>query len=120
MKVDFKGICEQVVTFIADEAITNKDSGKTVKISDNAVVSLCSENDVPCGILLNVRNGYCSVIIRGYCKASYSVSDEAGKPNLGYCYLVADANGGVKAAAAGLRVLVVSSDDENAEIGFII
>lgn len=111
MNVNFNGYGENVVTFIADESIT--EAGVPVKMSENGTVSKCAESDAFCGVCVGVRDGYAAVQLSGY------VTMNAGaKIDVGYKKLVAEANGSVSENSTGREYLVVDSTENT--VGFIL
>lgn len=114
MKVSFAGIGEQVVTFEAQAGVA---AGKTVKLAANGTVAPCSDGNIPCGIVVSVRDGTAAVAISGYCRVKYSGT----APALGYSPVAADASGGIKAASSGGRQLLVTDvDTQTGTVGIIL
>lgn len=114
MKVSFEGIGEQVVTFEAQAGVT---AGKPVKLAANGAVAPCTDNSVPCGVAVSVRDGAAAVAIAGYCRMKYSGT----APALGYTLIAADASGGIKAVSSGGRQLLVTDvDAQTGTVGIIL
>lgn len=105
MKVNFNGFDEKVLTFKADNTLT--DSGQWVKITSNGCVGKADANSALVGNVVNIRNGYCGVMVSGTVTAKKS-----GTIALGYSHLVYTANG-ITQNSAGREHLVLSVDDEN-------
>lgn len=114
MKVSFQGFDEQVATFEAGSGVT---PGVPVKISANGTVSACGAADVPCGVAVNVREGYAGVQLRGYVRLPYT-----GSLTLGRQLVVADAGGKVKIStgSSGLPVLIIDLDSATSTAGIIL
>lgn len=114
MKVSFEGIGEQVVTFEAQAGVA---AGKTVKLTANGTVAPCTDNSIPCGVAVSVRNGAAAVAVAGYCRVKYS----GAAPGVGYALLAADASGGIKTVTTGGRQLLVTDvDAQSGTVGIIL
>lgn len=111
MNVNFNGYGENVLTFIADNSVTN--SGALVKISDNGTVAKCGMGDVFCGVCVNVRNGCAAVQLSGY-----ALLPAAGTISVGYTKVAVNSAGRVVANENGREVLVVNSSSN--EVGIIL
>lgn len=114
MNISFEGINQKAVTFFGESDIVK---GQLVKISKNMTVGECSDGEVFAGIAVNnVCDGAVAVVIHGYVTVPYSGS----APSLGYTYVKANGNGGVKTAADGRTVLICDVDTVNNAVGMFI
>ena len=109
MKVSFMGIGEQVVTF---EAVTGSENaakaGAIAVMSANGKVGASSKaNELPAGLIIDVRGDYAAVQIGGYVK----LPCDAGL-TVGYQHLVTDASGKVKSGTTGRPCLVTDVDND--------
>ena len=111
MNVGFKGIGENVATFIADSSLTA--AGVPVKMSAGGTVAPCSANDNFCGVCVGVRDGYAAVQLSGY--VNLPVAEAIA---VGYRKLAAAANGKVAVNANGRELLVI--DSTATEVGVIL
>ena len=69
------------------------------------------------GVCDGVRDGYASVILRGYAEFTY----EGQQPVIGFVKLMCTADGGVKVDNEfGRNVMVVAIDTANKKIGVIL
>lgn len=102
MGISFNGYGENVVTFNAGSGLTT--AGVPVKISGDGTVAPCAENDVFCGVCVNVRDGYAAVQLSGFV-----VLPAAAKITAGYQKVAINSAGKVAANVNGREVLVVSS-----------
>lgn len=115
MSISLNGYEEKVITLETSPGIVK---GDLVKISANNKVAKCAANDVFCGVVLSIKNGYASIKIGGYVKVYFSASSFN---SLGYQNLVSDGVSNVKVATTGGRsVLVVDIDAENYKTGIIL
>ena len=114
MNVSFQGFDKQLATF---EAASTVKPGVPVKMSANGQVTLCGAADVPCGVAVQVRDGYASVQLRGYVRMTYT-----GSLSLGRQLIVADSGGKIKASAntSGISVLVTDLDSSTSTAGIIL
>ena len=115
MKVSFMGIGEQVVTF---EAVTNgenaAEAGAVAVLTENGKVSATSKaNELPVGLIIDVRGDYAAVQIGGYVKLPCDTG-----LTVGYQHLVTDASGKVKSGTTGRPCLV--TDVDNGVCGVIL
>ena len=107
-KVSFEGIGEMMVTFLAEEGLTNG----PVKMTGDGKVGPCGDGDAFCGVALEPRKGAAAVQVKGFVTVSCT-----GDLALGWTTLAADGQGGVKAAASGgVTVLVVSAGSGSAVV----
>ena len=115
MKVSFNGYGEQVATF---ETGSNVIVGGPVAITGNGIVSGAVTGGDFCGICVSNENGYAAVQMKGYMKAEYTGTVNAGRVNL------TGVVGGKVKAATGAEVTVpvqVTDVDTAAKIcGFIL
>lgn len=113
MNVSFNGFNEKVLTFKCAEEITKL---YPVKISDNATVSICNEDEAFTGICLDSDKENATVQMSGYVKTTYSGS----APVLGINALACDAAGSVKqkSGATPCTVLAVNAADSTVEFLF--
>jgi len=102
MNVSFEGIGYLSATFAAESG----QAGQVCKVTADGTVAPCGENEAFCGVMEGIRGGITGVQLHGFATVSYTGS----APNLGYCNLAADGNGGVK-AGSGKEYLVVSVDE---------
>lgn len=103
MSVSIKGYKANAVTLIAAQGLAK---GDLVKISANNTAAACAAGNVPCGLCLSTDGSYACVQLEGYMKIKYTGT----APALGNAIITADGNGGIKTAATGKNVLVVSVD----------
>lgn len=88
-------------------------------VFDGCVVSLDEEGCILCsaegeqfvGVAKAPRNRYTTVQFKGFATVGYT-----GTLSLGWNTLVADANGGVKTASAGVKALVVKINDDGTAV----
>lgn len=111
MNVNFNGYGENVLTFIADSALT--ETGVPVKISADGTVAKCGGNENFCGVCVGLRGGYAAVQLAGYVRLP-----AASKIAAGYKKLAAGSNGDVAINSSGRELLVV--DSTATEVGFIL
>ena len=105
MNVSFQGIDELVVTFQVSGEVNQ---GDFVFISDNGTVSPSTFGDIPAGKVLNVRDGFAAVQVRGAMETEYSGGLHLGMQNI-------TAQGGkIMASNSGdnsRNAMVLSKDD---------
>lgn len=105
-KISFEDIGSLLVTFHAD---TGVQEGQVVKVSKNGTVAPCQNGDLFCGLAATCKNGLSGVQVQGF--AQVPVTLPVG---LGQVCLVADGQGGVRAAGEGdtgsVTALVVDVD----------
>ncbi len=111
MNVNFNGYGENVVTFSADESIT--EAGVPVKMSADGTVAVCESGEAFCGVCVGVRNGYAAVQLSGYVTMNAD-----SKIAVGYKSLAASSDGAVAVNTAGREYLVVDSSADS--VGFIL
>lgn len=112
-KISFEGIGELVATFACEETVQ---AGQVVKVTGPCTVGPCSDGDRFCGVALSAGDGYAAVQLAGF------ITVAAGEDvTEGWCALVADGAGGVKADASeadgtGSTYLVVEAADGSAVV----
>lgn len=107
-KISFADIGAVTATFMADGAVKG---GQVVKITDSGKVGPCADNEKFCGVALNPRLGAAAVQVKGFVEVPCS-----GSITPGWAVLAADGKGGVKAASAGVTVLVVSAQTDGTAV----
>ena len=116
MAISFKGYGENVLTFNTNVFKV----GVPVDIHADSIVGEAPANKDFIGITCYVDKDIAGVIMNGYVEMPYTGS----APALGFCNLVADGTGGVKAAASGSAanhiVRVLKVDTDNNIVGFIL
>ena len=90
-KVSLLGAGETVVTLKADG---NVNVGQPVKLTADFTAKACVDGDTISGVCVSKSGDYLGVQLRGYLNVKYS-----GTLNYGWQYLIADNDGGVKAAS---------------------
>ena len=101
-KISFEDIGNLMATFYAGEGVKD---GQVVKMTGNAAVGPCQEDDPFCGVAGTPRNGAVGVQVKGFVKVAATLPLSVGKSGL-----VADGNGGIKAGENGVTALVVDVD----------
>ncbi|MBQ6152981.1 MAG: hypothetical protein IJJ15_04460 [Ruminococcus sp.] len=109
MDINFNGFNEKVLTFMADNTVTE---GCLVTMDESGAVTKASADGGFIGVCLNVRNGFAAVQVEGYAE-----TDLTGEVSVGDAILVA-ASSGVKAAEEGksYRVIYVGTG----VVGFLL
>lgn len=109
MDINFNGFNEQVLTFMADDLVTE---GCLVSLSESGTVTKASDDDSFIGVCLNVKDNYAAVQVEGYVEI-----DLTGEVSVGDQILNATTSG-VKAAQTGksYRVIYVGTDT----VGFLL
>ncbi len=103
--LDYTGFNENVITFKGDD----KDvAGKPMTIAGENHVVVAPSGNTFSGFGVASRDGYITVQMSGHVKAR-CFDDSL---SYGACRVVADENGGIKAASEGMLVHVVSIDRE--------
>lgn len=110
MNINFNGYNEKVLTFEADSTVTSEN--QWVQLSGNGVVKSAEDNSALVGVTVNVRGGYCGVMLSGVVTAKKSGDITTGYNKLAY---TAD---GITVSTNGREHLVLAVDDEN--ITFIL
>lgn len=111
MNIGFMGYDEKVLTFEADETV--KKEGELLKMGSDGKVTVCGEGDKFFGVLLKVREGVAAVKVKGYVELR-----KTGEIGYGFCGIVADSDGKVKAESGGREHLVIKKDGDT--IGIIL
>ena len=83
MDVKFNGFDSKCLTFICNSTVNRP--GQLVKISASRVVDKCGSDDIPVGITIDVRNGYASVLIRGYFEVAHNGTVTPGYTKISAC-----------------------------------
>lgn len=112
MSVNFNGFEENVVTMEADSSVTKANT--LVKMKSSGVVEACSKDDDFCGVVLNVRDGYAAVQLKGYVVAEASGTVAAGYKNLA----CGEGNTVAVQTTGGREHLVLTVDGD--KVGFIL
>lgn len=109
MDINFNGFHEKVLTFMADDLVTQ---GCLVTMSESGTVTKASADDSFIGVCMNVTDGFAAVQVEGYVEI-----DLTGEVSVGDSILVAT-DSGVKAAEEGksYRVIYVGTD----VVGFLL
>lgn len=117
MKFSYDGIGQWAATFACQDS-DNLQAGSLVKISDNATISSCSDNDRFCGSVLSISRDQnaCAVILDGIITANFSGT----APTVGWSGLAANGTGGVKSAASAHPYLVIDVDDTAKTVTFLL
>ncbi len=110
MNINFNGYSENAVTFLAAEGV---EKNMLVKVTANGKVAPCTSGDKFCGVCVDVRDGYATVVTSGYVNmpASKTIA-------VGYQTLSASAANTVTSGTSGKEYLVVESDTTS--VGFIL
>ena len=102
MSVSFEKIGQVVVTCQTNGTV---EGGHVVKVTANDTVETCAAGDKFCGQAVSVaRDGMIAVQVKGFMEVD--CADET--VSAGWATLVADGNGGVKAADQGVNALVMN------------
>lgn len=113
MAISFGSIGEKYVTFLA---AASAEKGEVCKVSANCTVAGCDAGDEFCGLVRDLEDSRAGVQLGGYMEVACSGT----LPSVGYAILVADGNGGVKAAQSGKNCLVVFADSTAGVIGLFL
>lgn len=111
MKTAFFGLGQEVITY--QTTAEAADAGKVCKPAGDGMAAVCADGDEFFGVICHVRDGAAAVQTKGYVDAAYTGT----APAVGWCGLVADGSGGVK-AGDGHEFLVISVDETNGIVGF--
>ena len=111
MNVNFSGYNENAITMFCDSTLNEGDAGIVVTVKEDATATKATSSDSIFGVLLAVRDGYCSVQTRGFAKVSTE-----GKIPCGLKTLAPNDQGGVEVNATGRQLYVIESDDNYAGI----
>lgn len=93
MNVSYDGVGQVCATFLGEKLA----EGHVVKLTGNGTVGECAAGDAFCGVTTHCCDDACTVQVCVFVTVGYS--DAA--PAVGWAALLADGQGGVKAAAAG-------------------
>ena len=110
MKIVYDGLCEEVITFLAQGEIK---PGDFVRMADNDTVAVCRQGDIFVGVAVSVSGGLCSVKIRGFQEVKTKNWLDVGQMTLSF-----DENGQLIDASLGHSCLVVNYDNTT-QIGTI-
>lgn len=80
MYANFDGLHSEVATFNCDSSVTAP--GQLVKMIGSGTVGKCTSNDPPAGVVLNVRNGYAAVQIKGFVQIPHDGTLSVGYRNI--------------------------------------
>lgn len=104
MEISFEGIGQVAATFAAE---TGVNPGMAVTISGDSTVGLGDEGDIPCGVVLAVKNGMAAVQISGMARVGYS----GAAPAVGWSMVAGDGTGKIKSVSAdGINCLIAAVD----------
>lgn len=110
MNINFNGYSENAVTFLTTDGV---EKNMLVKVTSNGTVAPCASGDTFCGVCVDVRGGYATVVTSGY------VNMPANKTiAVGYQKLSASSATAVTSGTSGREYLVVESDTTS--VGFIL
>lgn len=110
-KID--GFNTKAITLYANDNIK---PGTPVKLTENAGAAPAALNEKFCGICIDQRGNYVTVVLSGYCETPYSGT----APIIGYNNLAADGNGGALTHKDGRELLVFQVDSENKMISIML
>lgn len=110
MNINFSGYGENAATFYASSAVKK---GMLVKMSDNGTVAPCASGDNFCGVCVDVRDGYATVVLSGYVKipAAKAIA-------VGYQKISASSANTATSSTTGREYLVIDADSSS--VGFIL
>lgn len=80
MYANFEGLHSEVATFNCDSSVTAP--GQLVKMVGSGMVGKCTNNDPPVGVVVNVRNGYAAVQIKGFVQVPHDGTLTVGYRNI--------------------------------------
>ena len=113
MSVAFDGIGRSVLTFEAGDV----KKGDVVAMSGNDTVAKAAAAEVPVGIVLNKRQDWAAVQVKGYVE----LPDSGTAPPVGGNKRAADGHGGLRTAAdKGRDCLVVRVDTAENKMGLFL
>lgn len=113
MSVAFDGIGRSVLTFQAGDV----KKGDVAAMSANDTVAKAASGAVPVGVVLNKRQDWAAVQVKGYVELPYSGT----APTVGWNKLAADGNGGLRTATdKGRDCLVVRVDTAENKMGLFL
>ena len=109
---NFKGLNSEVATFSCSSSVTQ--AGQLVKLIGSGMVGKCTSGEQPIGVVVNVRNGYAAVAVRGFVEVPHD-----GTVTVGYRNLSASDDKTVKIDNTnGIRCLVLEA--MNGVAGFLL
>lgn len=107
---DFKGLNSEVATFKCNSSVTG--AGQLVKLVGSGMVGKCTAGDQPIGVVVNVRNGFAAVAVRGFVEVAHD-----GTVTVGYRSISASDDKTVKIDNTnGIRCLVLEAMNGKAGI----
>lgn len=112
MKTCYTGFEENVITVEAAKTLTSV--GVPVKIDSDGKAAPVAAGDVICGVCVGLRNGYASVMVKGYVTLPVS-----GSVTPGWQTLAAASATAVKTVTSNGRGHLVL-ESSSTEIGFIL
>ena len=119
MTVSFEGIGENAITFY-NAASSGAAAHWPVKLSAGSTVCKADDGGRFMGVCLSADGGFAAVATEGYINLTYTGT----APTVGYCRLVAAADGSVKVDSAATPVggeyLVLDVDTTAKTVGFIL
>lgn len=114
MNISLDSFHSKQATFLADSLAK---PGIPAVMKENFTVTAAGTGRPFCGFFTDVRGGYATVRLSGYCTAKYSGT----APAVGYALLASDGEGGVKTVTTGGRSLLVTNVDTTAKtVGIIL
>ena len=114
MNISFDGIGQNVVTFLAEEGLSE---GQVCKVTASGTVGACSAGERFCGVVHHLEDdGAAAVILAGFVTVPYTGS----APAVGYDKLAAGDGGAAAANDAGGEYLVADVDTENLTVTLML
>ena len=113
MSVSFNGFNMNILTFRCIEEIPE---GTPVKVSKANSVEPCFDGDVFHGIAVDGDEKYVSVQLKGIVTVRYSST----APTVGLNKLGANVSGGIKVTETGREYLVLSVDEAQSKVTFLM
>lgn len=114
MKNYFNGFATECVTIPCESTVKQ---GDPISLDNNSVAYTSYDGTEFMGVCDQVRDGYASVVLRGYAEFTY----EGQQPAIGFANLICAADGKVKVDNDfGRSVMVVSIDADSQKIGIIL
>ena len=112
MNVSLEGFNSKTATFAADAGVKK---GEPVTFTSNYTVGAAGSGVAFCGICVDVRDGYATVQLCGYCKVKYS----GAAPTVGRSLLAGDGSSNVKTMSSnGTAVSVIDVAPTGKTVGF--
>lgn len=102
MKIEYKGIMENVVTFLKSGTVN---IGDMVKVTESDTVSVCTAGDVFDGIAVSVGENIVGVQLTGFAELPVTSA-----PGFGKQVMAVGENGTITTAQTGRECCVVSYD----------